>query len=610
MPDDPFAIHLTARGVPRPLGRAAAPLIEHLLGLRTCGRLYRRAQAEGGARFELAALRVLGIEPRWAPEDLDLIPRAGPLVIVCNHPHGALDGLLALEFAREVRDDVRLLANHVLARVPELRAVSFFVDPFGGRGATARSCGGMRAARAWLDNGGALIVFPAGEVAHTRVNEPRAAHAGDAPEHAVKARYADTRWHPSAARLAIATDARVMPIHITGANRPLFYAAGRVHARLRTALLARELLAKGGTRVTLSAGLAVSARDVAPEAPSAERVTTRLRTQADAMARWTTATGAAATTWSAVLNDEIASLPDSACVLRSGRFAVYCTPAHAIPSTLREIGRLREATFRAVGEGTGRSLDLDVFDGRYLHLFSWDVERRQVAGAYRLGRTDEILDRHGVEGLYTRTLFRYDRQFIERLAPAVELGRSFVRVEYQRDVNALSLLWQGIGRFLVRHPRYRILFGPVSISTRYSDRSHGMLAAFLQQNHLDEGLADLVQAINPRPPSPTDRAIPASIGDVDRLLSGIEGDGKRMPVLLRHYLKLNARLIGFNVDPDFGGALDALMMVDLAEVDPVVLRRYLGPEASRTRLHVRPAVGTAAERGGVTAEAAACHSSP
>jgi putative hemolysin len=270
-----------------------------------------------------------------------------------------------------------------------------------------------------------------------------------------------------------------------------------------------------------------------------------------------------------------------------------------MPSALREIGRLREATYRLVGEGTGRDLDLDTFDDRYVHLFSWDRDRRRIVGAYRIGQTDRILASHGVAGLYTRSLFRYDERLMVHLSPALELGRSFVRAEYQKNYNALLLLWKGIGQFVVRHPQYRFLFGPVSISARYCDSSHRLLMAFLQQNHRDRDLAELVEAVNPRafkPATALSSAVPRSIDEANQLVMQAEADGKGVPVLLRHYLKLNARLLGFNVDPQFGDALDALMMVDLTAVDPAILNRYLGRREADTYL--------ARHRGGQPAHAA------
>jgi putative hemolysin len=264
----------------------------------------------------------------------------------------------------------------------------------------------------------------------------------------------------------------------------------------------------------------------------------------------------------------------------SGDMDVYCSEASSIPSVLREIGRLRELAFREVGEGTLQALDLDEFDQVYLHLFAWNRKTREVVGAYRVGRTDTILATRGLAGLYTSTLFRYDERLMRRLSPALELGRSFVRREYQRNPNALLLLWKGIGQLVACSPQYRTLFGPVSISSRYRDISQQMLIEFLEQNHRDGDLAQLVEALNPPSLPPLPGRATGTVGELDALISASEPDGKGIPVLLRQYLRLNARVIGFNVDPAFGDALDALVTVDLTEVDPAILNRYLGKQGA------------------------------
>jgi putative hemolysin len=282
---------------------------------------------------------------------------------------------------------------------------------------------------------------------------------------------------------------------------------------------------------------------------------------------------------------EIDRLPAAACLVESGRFRVYCASAPQIPHTLMEIGRLREVTYRAVGEGTGKSRDLDAFDGYYVHLFAWDRQLGQLAGAYRLADVDTIVRSRGIGGLYTRQLFAYDERFVAALGPCLELGRSWIRAEYQRHSNALLMLWRGIGRFIVERSRARALFGPVSVSARYSDISHLLLRSFLAQNHLDHSLAAIVEGVHPQTRRPVggtaDVVVPRTIEEADTLVSRLEDDGKGVPVLLRQYLKLNAKLIAFSIDPSFGDALDALMMVDLKTVDAGILRRYLGVSAAR-----------------------------
>jgi putative hemolysin len=270
-----------------------------------------------------------------------------------------------------------------------------------------------------------------------------------------------------------------------------------------------------------------------------------------------------------------------------GDFLVAVAAAGKIPVTLREIGRLRELTFRGVGEGTGHPCDLDSFDADYLHLFAWNRAARQVVGAYRMGLTDQIVARSGVAGLYTRTLFRYSHALLARIGPAIELGRSFVRPEYQRDYAPLLLLWRGIARFIATRPAYRMLLGPVSISNEYHSLSKMLLMRFCQANGAGDDLRRLVVPRHPprlRGFRHVERELLATAvdnaEDVDELVAEIEADRAAMPVLLRQYLRLNARLLAFNVDPDFGDVLDGLMLADLTQVDRPMLVRYMGRDAA------------------------------
>jgi putative hemolysin len=587
MPGDPFQIDSPPTTPSRAAIAAARPLLSWLLGLRTYRALYERTQSNRDAPFECRALQALDVEPHISDTELDLIPLNGPLLVASNHPHGALDGLLLASIIGRKRSDVRVLTNHLLSHIPDLSELCFFVDPFGGPTASARSQVGLRAAHLWLKNGGALVVFPSGEVAHRR-------GAGGSR--------IDSPWRSTIGRVVLTTGAQVLPAFIDGANTRWFYAAGRVHPALRTALLARELLNKRGTAVTVRLGVPLAARDLVDAAGDAGGATAFIRRAVEELGQTVTpadhtTSASHATSVSSRANNiqaEIEQLPDESCLVDSGAFQVFLAEANRVPAALREIGRLRELTYRAVGEGTGRQLDLDSFDERYLHLFSWDRERKRIVGAYRIGRTDRIMTTAGLDGLYTRTLFRYDERLIARLSPALELGRSFVRGEYQKNYSALLLLWKGIGRFVATYPQYRVLFGPVSISCRYSDSSHQLLMAFLQQNHLDSDLAALVEAINPRVLNPAPApAIPRSVEEANRLVTEAEGDGKGVPILLRQYLKLNAKLIGFNVDPQFGDALDALMMVDLTKVDAAILNRYMGRQATAQFLTRHRAVAPA-----------------
>jgi len=288
----------------------------------------------------------------------------------------------------------------------------------------------------------------------------------------------------------------------------------------------------------------------------------------------------------ALLKAEIECLPAEQRLVASGNFTVQYARAAQIPWCLQEIGRLRELTFRTVGEGTNKASDVDLFDAYYLHLFLWDSQAEMIVGAYRMGLADEILARYGKRGLYTQSLFKYGPRLLETLNPAIELGRSFVRGEYQRSYSPLVLLWRGIGRFVLRSPQYAVLFGPVSISNSYAPVSRRLMVEYLRTNNSETGLA---RHVKPRHPFRAQRSTAwdevefANLKDIEqlsRVIARIEHDNKGVPILLKQYLKLGGRLLGFNADDQFSDALDGLIMVDLRASEPRVLARYMGEEGA------------------------------
>lgn len=277
------------------------------------------------------------------------------------------------------------------------------------------------------------------------------------------------------------------------------------------------------------------------------------------------------------LRKDIELLDKEFFLARQGPLEVYLAPADRIPNVLLEIGRLRELTFRTVGEGTGRARDLDHHDPFYLHLFLWDREAGQIAGAYRLARTDEVLASHGVEGLYSASFCHYDPTLLDDLNPALELGRSWIRPDYQRSLHSLLGLWNGIGRFVARNPKYHRLFGAVCISADYSPTSQNLLVRYFRRTASDPRWAGRMTALVPfkeHPENLTPRM--QSIDEISAEVARHEPDGKGVPVLLRQYLKLNATLLGFAIDPRFMDSLDAMVMVDLKEAPPRLLKKYMG----------------------------------
>ncbi|RJX29084.1 MAG: lysophospholipid acyltransferase family protein [Desulfarculus sp.] len=551
--------------------------------------IYQRVHGTSGqVAFLDRVLAELGVSHQASPQELARIPSQGPLMVVANHPYGALEGIVLARLLLGLRPDVKIMANYLLERIPELNDLFIFVDPFDAARSLENNLRPLREAIRWLEGGGLLAVFPAGEVAHATWSDRRVQ---------------DPAWSPMAAGIARRTRAEVLPIFFAGHNGPLFQAAGMIHPRLRTALLARELVNKKGCCLGLKIGHPITykrlaARRNAQEATAYLRRRTYLLGQAPAAQEPPPAQDAGALR--ALPNHvraaaaEVRALPPEQALLTSGDFTVLYARRQQIPHLMDEIGRVREICFRRVGEGTGLQRDIDRFDDYYLHLFLWNQAEEELAGGYRLGQVDRILQERGSSGLYTSTLFLYQPQFLRRVNPSLELGRSFVDPKYQRSYSGLMLLWKGIGRFIALHPRYRYLFGPVSLSNAYSPLSRRLIQRFLD-DYFASPLSQLVQPRRPpryqRRPALDCKELLHGVTDIEELsevVSDLESSGWGVPILFKQYLKLAARAVAWNLDPDFGQALDCLMVVDLMETDAKIVRRYIGNEEADAyrRLHL------------------------
>jgi len=538
--------------------------------------------------FFIQLLATLRIRYECAPSDLRRIPAKGPVVVVANHPMGLADGIILGALLETVRPDIRFMANSLLMGVPQLRKYVIPVDPFGGKSANRFNRQGLRHSIEWLRGGGLLVVFPAGEVAAMRmpglsVTEPE--------------------WNENVVRLVRRMNVPAVPLFIHGGNSPAFHAAGLLNPALRTMMLPAELLNKAGSNIRVSVGGAVSAERLAQ--------LTDLRAATDYLRARTYMLGTrdklkssalpfrafplpalrpapapiAAEQSADAIDDEIRNLPASQSLLTHNEYTVCFASAAQIPSALLEMGRLREITFRKVGEGTGRSCDLDQFDQHYDHLLVWNREKRELVGAYRIAKTDVVIDAMGSRGLYTGTLFRLRRDFYRRIQPALELGRSFVRPEYQKGVLPLLLLWKGLGQYVAAFPKYNILFGPVSISKDYCSSSRELMVSFLRSRHGDRKMDDCVRprkAFRPRKATGCDpRNFSSLLADLDELssvVSDLESDQKGIPVLLHQYLQLGGRILEFSVDRKFSNVLDGLIVVDLTQAKRRQLDRYMGKE--------------------------------
>jgi putative hemolysin len=288
-----------------------------------------------------------------------------------------------------------------------------------------------------------------------------------------------------------------------------------------------------------------------------------------------------------LLEHDVSALDASDQLLALGGYVVYCATANKLPHVMRELGRLRETAFRAVGEGTGKSFDLDDFDPHYHHLFVWHEASSEIVGAYRLAFTHDLIAARGVESLYTHSLFEFDVSLFERLGPSLEMGRSFVHPAWQGNTRALRLLWAGIAILLDRHPVLRHLFGPVSVSPQFSDTGKFLIMTALQLHHMD---ADLKQLVRPRN-APRQLAhqtsqqselrlieISAGLADPTRLSKFLQRTehGLKLPMLIKHYIELKGRFAGFSVDEAFNGTLDGLVFVRVEDISSRMRGRLTG----------------------------------
>ncbi len=585
----------------RRLYRLFGPTVETALGLRGFDEVYQESarlfrqhpqHPKVFAWFDSVA------KAHGTREEVDLpaefeFPNQGPLIIVANHPFGIIDPIMLARWAAQFRPDLKVMTNSLMLAMKELKDHVIPVNPFGGDDAAKKNLTPMKEAIRLLRGGGTLIIFPAGEVASYKpgrgIDEPA--------------------WSNHVGSLVRRTQATVLPVYFPGSNSTLFHAAGLIHPRLRTGLLLREFCNREGTAVPMSVGHPIPYSRL-KKFEDDESLTRYLRIHTFVLhqrgkepAAKLTVAGKNITTTppSESLQERMAEEIDrlrarGGRLVGQGDLSVYQAHSHEIPTLLPEIGRLREVTFREVGEGTGNDIDLDKYDRYYEHLILWDEEKEQVAGAYRLGRADVILREYGPKGLYTNTLFRFEKPFLANLEHAVEMGRSFIIKAYQRHLASLPLLWKGIAHWIARNPHYKKLFGPVSISKDYSSLSRKMIVEFLQDNRMHPNLASYVKPRNPFRYMRTRRMmrefISADLENVDdcsALISSLETDGKGIPTLLKHYLKLNATLLSFNVDKDFASVVDGLIMVDFTETDPRLLAKYMGDTNCREYLALHQA---------------------
>jgi putative hemolysin len=547
-------------------GTCVAGLAYVYLRLGKINRLFDGAADYQGREFADHLLENMNITIDVSPEQLENIPKEGGFIMVSNHPFGGIEGVMLLSAIAKVRPDFKLMANFILSHIPNLKECFFSVNPFEKNPEWKSSVGGIKGAIQHVAAGNGLGVFPAGEVSRY--------HGHDFPE--------DLPWSTSIARIIKSANVPVIPVYWDGCNSKLFYAVDKIHSMLGTARLTKELINKHDTCFNLQIGKPIPPSEVAMY-ENIKELAAYLRSRSYALEANIPAKTEVkkevkmaeidAPTDTALMLKELEAIREKSFLYSTTNYDCYLADYEDIPNLMHEIARLREETFRAIGEGTGKSLDQDEFDRYFKQMFLWDTVKQKIAGCYRLGIGSEIIPKYGIKGFYVSTLVNIDESFSDKLTHTIELGRSFVALDYQKEVLPMMLLLRGLSDVVVRYPQINHFIGPVSISAWYPKFYLSLIARFVAENHaVEDELKDKVTPKTPFVPDflkvDSDALLKHNMGSVekfDKFLLRLSNGEYRLPTLYKKYLKLNAKFLCFNVDPDFNDTLDSLLFLTFTD---------------------------------------------
>lgn len=521
-----------------------------------------------GLDFAEQVLQYFNVNTQVTSEELERIPSHGRVVIIANHPIGSLDGLALIRMIGSVRRDLKVVATEVLNNIEPLTPVLIPVDNF----ANKISKQYLRAIDQHLDEEGALLIFPAGEVSRVTPQGIR-----------------DGKWQAGFYRMARRAQAPVLPIFVNARNSLTFYLASMIYRPLSTLLLVPEMFKRRGSDIKLSIGRIIPFN--AYNELNLDR-DALIKLFAKHVYRIGKGKPELFKTESGIAHPEDrqslrTAIEQCECLgaTRDGKKIVIFQGEVSSP-LLREIGRLREVTFRAVGEGSGKRRDLDKYDPYYHHLILWDDKDLEIAGAYRLGCVADIFEQHGSGSLYTQSLFGYTQAMDTYFDKGLELGRSFVQPKYWGK-RSLDYLWQGIGAFLRQHPEFRYLFGPITVPNTLPDMAKRQLI-YVYMKHFFAPEHLLATSNNPYHFGDTrdlEHLFDAKTYDADlkTLKHQLNNMGASIPTLFKQYVELcdegGVQFIDFGKDPDFANAVDGLVLLDLAYLNDSKRKRYLDTES-------------------------------
>jgi putative hemolysin len=556
------------------LGTFAGWILMKVLKISTLNKVYDRNKHLQDVEFLNAILQDLEIKFEIPEEDLKRLPKDGAYITISNHPLGGIDGVLLLKLMLEKEPNFKIIANFLLHRIEPLKKYIMPVNPFENHKDVKSSVIGLKETFRHLSDGKPLGMFPAGEVSTYKDGKL----------------VVDKPWEEGAMKVIRKAQVPVVPIYFHAKNSRLFYFLSKIDDTMRTAKLPSELFSQKDRIIRVRIGKPISVAEQ-NEHTTIEDYSEFLRKKTYMLANSFNEENKqllsvpnlkppkspkqiATPANQEKMVEEVNKLRDTDCrLLQSKNYEVFFTEANKIPNVLHEIGRLREVTFREVGEGTNESIDLDKYDQYYHHMFLWDDETKQIAGAYRMGLGSEIFPKYGMEGFYLNDLFRFESELHEMMHHSIEMGRAFIIKDYQQKPMPLFLLWRGIIHTTLRYPEHKYLLGGVSISNQFTDFSKSLMIEFMKSNYYDPYIA---QYVHPKKEFKVklkdadkdfifDEA-EADLNKFDKIIDELEPGSLRLPVLIKKYIKQNARLVAFNVDPLFNNAIDGLMYIRIADI--------------------------------------------
>ena len=548
-------------------------LLMKVLKISTLNKIYDRNKHLKELPFLNAILDEFQIKFEIPEEDFKRLPKDGAYITISNHPLGGIDGILLLKLMLEKEPNFKIIANFLLHRIDPMKPYIMPVNPFENHKDAKSSVVGIKETLRHLRDGKPLGMFPAGEVSTYKDGKL----------------VVDKAWEEGAIKVIRKAQVPVVPIYFHAKNSRLFYFLSKINDTLRTAKLPSELLTQKDRIIKVRVGKPISVAEQ-NEYESIEDYTEFLRKKTYLLANTFEKENTFLNTANLMpkkapkkivtpansdkMIAEVEALRTADLrLLQSKNYEVFFAEAKQIPNILHEIGRLREITFREVGEGTNESIDIDKYDKYYRHLFLWDDETNQIAGAYRMGLGSEIFPKYGIEGFYLNGLFRFEPELHDMMSKSIDMGRAFIIKDYQQKPMPLFLLWRGIIHTTLHYPEHKFLLGGVSISNQFSDFSKSLMIEFMKSHYYDPYIA---QYVHPKKEFKVklkdadkdfifDEA-EADLNKFDKLIDELEPGILRLPVLIKKYIKQNAKLVAFNVDPLFNNAIDGLMYIRISDI--------------------------------------------